>query len=124
MRRPAGDNFKIIVEEEAAALGKSAVVDDFMSVTEPRSKGGSYDICVKNDCRVGYRYHRAEVGRVLIPHRIGRVIDSVGYVFGRFANGQLIPCEPKVACAGKTRPTPATALWLWRCSAPQSATHL
>jgi hypothetical protein len=98
-----GNNFKIIVEEEAAVLGKSAVVDDFMSATERRSKGGSYDICVKNDCKVGYRYYRAEVGRISIPHRIGRVIDPVGYVYGRFANGQLIPCEPKVACAGKNK---------------------
>ena len=100
---PPGENVKTIVEEEAAAQGKSAVVDDFVAATELRSKGGSYDICGKKGCDVHYYYYRAVVGRIAIPHRVGRVIAPVDYVYGRFANDQLIPCEPQSACAAKTK---------------------
>nr|MBA3748477.1 serine hydrolase [Solirubrobacterales bacterium] len=73
-----GAGVKGVIVQEAAAAGKSAIVDAFVAATVNRSKGGSYG--------GGGRSVRAGFGRMLIPFKVGGVVEPRAFTYGHFYN--------------------------------------
>ena len=69
---------KSVLVAEAAAAGKSAIVDAFVAAIENRGKGGSYG--------GGGRSVRAGFGRMLIPFKVGGVVQPRAFTYGHFYN--------------------------------------
>ncbi len=83
-----------IVVAEANAIGMTtAKRNSFLALMETRSKGGSYDIC-GTSCKP-YTYTRTVGGRITIPTKVRGVTVLQNYVYGRFADGLVIPCQVK-----------------------------
>jgi beta-lactamase family protein len=122
------DAWGTVVSQEAASLGKSSVVPQFLAAMDVRSKGGSYAFCMtsSNTCNP-YKADLAYAGRALIPFKRSGSIVKQAYVFADFVNDLLIPCAPGSGCTaeanaggnlGKTvaeaaRPTIHAALQTW-----------
>lgn len=124
----ASDAWGSVVSQEAASLGKSSVVPQFLAAMNVRSKGGSYGFCLTSSSTCNpYKTDLTYAGRVLIPFkRSGQVVQQA-YVFGDFVNDLVIPCAIGSGCTaatnagsnlGKTaaetaRPTIHAALQTW-----------
>ena len=86
----AGDAWGTVVSQEAAALGKSAVVPAFLADMNIRSKGGSYGFCLSNTC-VPWKADYSLTGWVSIPFNGGATGKT--YLFGSFVNDLVVNCN-------------------------------
>jgi hypothetical protein len=87
----AGDAWGQVVSQEASALGKSAVVAQFLSTMNVRSKGGQYGICLA-DCNT-YKLDLSVAGWVSIPFKRSGQITPVSYLFGDYVNDLVLTCS-------------------------------
>lgn len=85
------DAWGSVVTQEAASLGKSGVVSQFLQNMDVRWKGGSYQLCLSNTCNP-YKDDYTLAGRMLIPFKVSGRIVQRSYVFGDFINDAVIPC--------------------------------
>jgi hypothetical protein len=82
-----------IVQQEAAAQGKSGVASAFVAGMDWRHKGGSYNIpCNQAGCASGQLYFRSVAGRLTLPIKLGWLSGTRTYVFGRYVDGLNIGC--------------------------------
>jgi hypothetical protein len=89
-----------IVQQEAAAQGKSGVVNAFVAGMDWRHKGGSYNIpCSQASCASGQLYFRSLAGRLTLPIKLGWLSGTRTYVFGRYVDGLNIGCAGCVSAA-------------------------
>jgi len=90
-----------VVAQEAAALGKSADVTQFLANMEVKGKAGSYAFCLGGGCNP-YKTDLAYTGRMLIPFRTGAgKIKQHAYLFGDFVNDLVVPCALGSGCAAE-----------------------
>jgi hypothetical protein len=91
-----------IVASEAAKVGKSAVVSQFLANMTFAVKGGSYNIC--SNCSSSYLYIRANSGVMRVPFRSGLngPITRKSYVYGSFVHELNLPCaSSNTTCTAK-----------------------
>ncbi len=86
-----GSALQALIASEAAAAGKSAIVNAFVGSMVNRGKGGSYG--------GGTRAVGAGFGRMLIPFKVAGVVEQRAFTYGHFFN-----CED---CRGDTATTNA-----------------
>lgn len=89
--RTIGERLEALIAEEAGLAGKSAVAQDFAANTVFRAKGGQY-LRVSDGRRAN-----AEIGRILIPYKVGGQVQQRAFAFGHFYN-----CE---TCGGDVEQT-------------------
>jgi hypothetical protein len=95
------DGFANVIREEAAkVLNKSindpAVVtlaNNFRNQVRVAVKGGSYDVCLENDCNP-YSYIRTGAGRLALPAKVLGQIVLREYVYGSFLDKYTVNCAP------------------------------
>jgi Beta-lactamase enzyme family/Bacterial tandem repeat domain 1 len=124
--RPAADAWGQVVTQEAASLGKSAIVPQFLAQLSVRWKAGSYTFCMTDDgsCTPD-KQDLSLTGWMSIPFiRDGR-LASQNYEFGDFVNDLYVPCGNCAAAtnagdllqgvaAEAARTTIRQALMTWR----------
>jgi hypothetical protein len=91
-----------IVASEAAKVGKSGVVSQFLANMTFAAKGGSYNIC--SNCASSYQYIRANSGVMRVPFRLGLKgpISRKSYVYGSFVHDLNVPCATSnTTCTAK-----------------------
>jgi hypothetical protein len=81
-----------IINQEAAAVGKSSIASSFASQVYQRAKGGSYDICFSGGCNTGYTYIRTRAGEIDVPFKVSGRTVLRHFVGGFWANGVPINC--------------------------------
>jgi Beta-lactamase enzyme family/Bacterial tandem repeat domain 1 len=67
-----------LVAEEAGLAGKAGVAGQFVANMQNRAKGGSYNS--------GQRAVRANFGRMMIPFKVGGVVQQRAFSYGNFYN--------------------------------------
>jgi len=90
----AGDAWGTVVSQEAAGLGKSAVVPAFLADMNIRSKAGSYGFCLSGTC-VPWKADYSIAGWVSIPFNGGATNRT--YLFGNFVNDLVVNCNNNCA---------------------------
>jgi hypothetical protein len=92
--RSASDSWGQVVTQEAASLGKSAIVPQFLAQLNVRWKAGSYTFCLTGDgsC-VPYKLDIALTGWMSIPFMQHGQVAASTFEFGDFANDLAIPCS-------------------------------
>ena len=92
--------FSTIIDQEAAALGKSSTVaSSFKNAMRSTGKGGSYDICT-NTCNP-YTYIRTGAGQMSVPFKANGVVTPRVYVYGSWIDSLTINCSAGVNCTQK-----------------------
>ncbi len=100
----SGDPLAQVIEQEAAALGKSASAAQFIANTSARDKGGSYDVCPASEpCSPPYIYDRADAGVLTLPFKSSGTIVGHTYTYGWWVNNLLIPCAFGVNCSARVQ---------------------
>jgi beta-lactamase family protein len=94
MNSSLGGRVQTIVNQEAAAQGKSGIANQFFNNMANRVKGGSYDIpCgeIVSPCSTTFLYFRGFAGTVSIPAKngVGAIVPRV-YVYGRFVDSLVL----------------------------------
>lgn len=106
-----GDPLAGVIEQEAAALGKSASASQFIANTSARDKGGSYDVCPSSGpCSPPYVYDRADAGVLTLPFKSGGTIVPHTYTYGWWVNNLLVPCAFGTSCAALTQADNTTGI--------------
>jgi hypothetical protein len=96
------DAWGTVVTQEAASLGKSSVVPQFLAAMDVRSKGGSYAFCLTSSSTCNpYKSDLTYAGRVLIPFKSSGQVVKHAYLFGDFVNDLVIPCAPGSGCTAE-----------------------
>jgi hypothetical protein len=92
--RSASDPWGQVVTQEAASLGKSAIVPQFLAQLNVRSKPGNYTICqtADNSC-VPDKLDVSLSGWMSIPFRQDGQVVSHTFEFGDFANDLPMSCS-------------------------------
>jgi beta-lactamase class A len=110
----AGDTLQAIINEEAAAQGKSAIAAQFGSLIKFYGKGGSYGTCLPDangDC--GQKVIvRSGAGLIRLPFKARGVVAYRNYVFGRLISDTPVTCwedydTPQTECPSDTQYTSA-----------------
>src|SRR6266568_3860564 len=91
--RSASDPWGQVVTQEAASLGKSAIVPQFLAQLNVRWKAGSYTICLTNDGCVPYKLDISLTGWMSIPFRQHGQLAARPFEFGDFANDLPMSCS-------------------------------
>ena len=103
-----------IINEEAAAQGKSAIAAQFGSLVKFYGKGGSYGTCLPNangDC--GQKVIvRSGAGLIRLPFKARGVVAYRSYAFGRLISDTPVSCwenydTPQTECPSDTNYTNA-----------------
>jgi hypothetical protein len=98
------DPLAAVIEQEAAALGKSSSAAQFIANTSFRDKGGSYDICPPSGpCSPPYIYDRADAGVLTLPFKSSGTIVPHTYTYGWWVNNLSVPCAFGASCAALTQ---------------------
>ena len=87
-----GDAYGTVVSQEAAAVGKSAIVPQFLSQFNIRFKPGGYTFCMSSDCSVA-KVDDSLAGWMSVPFKSNGVLAPQSYVFGSIVNDLYIPCN-------------------------------
>ena len=92
--RSASDPWGQVVTQEAASLGKSAIVPQFLTQLNVRWKAGSYTFCLTNDgsCAPS-KVDIALTGWMSVPFKGHGQVAARTFEFGDFANDLAIPCS-------------------------------
>lgn len=90
----ASDALQAIINEEAAALGKSAIAAQFGSLVKTWGKGGSYGTCLgDNNGGCGQMVIvRSGAGLIQIPGKARGLISYRTYSFGRLISDTPVSC--------------------------------
>jgi hypothetical protein len=91
--RSASDPWGQVVTQEAASLGKSAIVPQFLDQLNVRWKAGSYTICLTNDGCVPYKLDISLTGWMSIPFRQHGQLAARPFEFGDFTNDLPMSCS-------------------------------
>ncbi len=91
--RSASDPWGQVVTQEAASLGKSAIVPQFLAQLNVRWKAGSYTFCLTNDGCVPDKLDIALTGWMSIPFRDHGQPAARTFEFGDFANDLPMSCS-------------------------------
>jgi hypothetical protein len=103
----ASDAFGTVVSQEAAALGKSAIVPQFLAQFNIRSKAGGYGFCMSPNCNV-LKVDDSLAGWMSIPFKANGFVAPQSFVFGSIVNDLFIPCNG-ASCAPQNRAGAETA---------------
>jgi hypothetical protein len=108
--RSATDAWGQVVAQEAASLGKSAVVPRFLAQLDVRWKAGSYTFCLTDDgtC-TPYKQDLAITGWMSIPFVRDGTLAFQGYEFGDFVNDLYLPCRDCAAARNAGNLLPGVA---------------
>ncbi|HSI60704.1 MAG TPA: serine hydrolase [Ideonella sp.] len=90
----AGAALQAIINQEAAALGKSAIAAEFGSLVRSYSKGGSYGTCLPNsngDCGTQVTI-RSGTGLMRLPIKVSGRTSYRDYSFGRLISDVPVSC--------------------------------
>jgi Beta-lactamase enzyme family/Polyglycine hydrolase-like, structural repeat len=119
---PSTDSWGIVVNQEAAALGKSSIASQFKAAMDVRYKGGSYGFCMtKSSTCNPYKTDLTLAGRVVIPFKSSGRIAPRAYLFGDYVNDLVIPCAIGSGCAAET--AAGNALWNTAAEEARPAIH-
>ncbi|MBQ0958610.1 serine hydrolase [Ideonella sp. 4Y11] len=90
----ASSRIQTIINEEAAALGKSAVAASFGSAVRSWSKGGSYGTCLPDgNGNCGQQVIiRSGAGLMRLPIKVSGVLDYRTYSYGHLISDTPVPC--------------------------------
>lgn len=91
------DAFGTVVTQEAAKVGKSANVTQFLEKLNVRWKPGNYAFCLSTSCNV-HKVDLSVAGWMSVPYGS----DNRTFVFGDFVNDLFIPCAPSGSCSELT----------------------
>lgn len=90
----ASTRIQTIINQEAAALGKSAIAGSFGNAVRSWSKGGSYGTCLPNgngDCGQQVII-RSGAGLMRLPIKVSGVLDYRTYSYGHLISDTPVPC--------------------------------
>jgi hypothetical protein len=90
----ASDALQAIINDEAAAVGKSAIAAQFGSLVKTWGKGGSYGTCL-GDGSTGCGQMvivRSGAGLIQLPFKSHGIVTPRNYVFGRLISDTPVPC--------------------------------
>ena len=90
--RSASDPWGQVVTQEAASLGKSAIVPQFLAQMDVRWKAGSYTLCLTSQGCVPYKLDLALTGWMSIPFMQNGQVTGHTYEFGDFVNDLQETC--------------------------------
>ena len=91
--RSVSDPWGQVVTQEAASLGKSAIVPQFVAQLNVRWKAGSYTFCLTNDGCVPDKLDIALTGWMAIPFMDHGRLAGRAFEFGDFANDLPVSCS-------------------------------
>ena len=91
--RSASDPWGQVVTQEAASLGKSAVVPQFLAQLDVRWKAGSYTLCQTSQGCIPNKLDLALTGWMSIPFRLGGTLTGRTFEFGDFVNDLPESCS-------------------------------
>ncbi|HXL18005.1 MAG TPA: serine hydrolase, partial [Streptosporangiaceae bacterium] len=91
--RSVSDPWGQVVTQEAASLGKSAIVPQFLAQLNVRWKAGSYTFCLTGNGCVPYKLDIALTGWMSIPFRDHGQLAGRTFEFGDFANDLPMSCS-------------------------------
>ena len=86
----------LVVAQEAAKQGKSAIVPKFLGSLNIRLKAGGYNVCTLA-CPAPVKDDYSVAGWISIPFNHATSVQT--YLFGDFVNDLVVPC---VGCAAQT----------------------
>ena len=90
----AGSGLQVIINEEAAAAGKSAIAAQFGSLVKTYSKGGSYGTCLPDssgDC--GQKVIvRSGAGLMRLPIKVSGLVSYRDYSYGHLISDTPVAC--------------------------------
>lgn len=92
-----GDAYGVVVTQEAAALGKSAIVPQFLAQFNIRYKPGGYTFCMSSDCSVA-KVDDSLAGWMSIPFKANGQFEPQTFLFGSIVNDLYVPCN-SASCA-------------------------
>jgi hypothetical protein len=107
--RSASDPWGQVVTQEAASLGKSAIVPQFLAQLNVRWKAGSYTICQADSGCVPYKMDIALTGWMSIPFRDHGQLAGQTFEFGDFANDLPLSCTDCAASRNASSLLPGVA---------------
>jgi beta-lactamase family protein len=91
--RSASDPWGQVVTQEAASLGKSAIVPQFLAQLNVRWKAGSYTMCLTDDASCApAKLDIALTGWMSVPFRDHGQLTGRAFEFGDFANDLPVSC--------------------------------
>jgi len=91
--RSTSDPWGQVVTQEAASLGKSAIVPQFLAQLNVRWKAGSYTFCLTSQGCVPYKLDLALTGWMSIPFMQNDTVTGRTFEFGDFVNDLPESCS-------------------------------
>jgi hypothetical protein len=90
----ANSALQTLINEEAAAQGKSAIASQFGSLVKTWGKGGSYGTCLPdNNGACGQKVIvRSGTGLISLPFKARGLVSPRTYAFGRLISDTPVPC--------------------------------
>ena len=93
-----------MIDQEAAAQGKSAIAAQFIANVTVRDKGGSYGICPSSGpCSPPYVYDCSDAGVITLPFKSSGSIAGRTYTYGWWVNNLSVPCAFNTGCGALTQ---------------------